>query len=91
MGDHLRANRLLRVPYTDEQVASAARDARAQAEPLGSNAYDFSQRYPGAAIRDFDGDPNRVTEMDALIAYLQMLGAGVDFDTYQADAPENAR
>ncbi len=91
MGDHLRANRVLRVPYTDEQVASAASDARAQAEPLGSNAYDFSQRYPGAVIRDFDGDPNRVTEMDALIAYLQMLGAGVDFDTYQADAPENAR
>ena len=36
-------------------------------------------------------NPQRVTEMDALIAYLQMLGAGVDFDTYQADAPENTR
>jgi len=66
-------------------------DARAQAEPLGANAYDFSQRYPGAANRDFDGQPDRVTEMDALVAYLQMLGAGVDFSTYQADTPENAR
>src|SRR5690606_37942007 len=91
MQSHLRANRMLRVPYTDEQVANANGDARAQAEPLGSNAYDFEQRYPGVAIRDFDGDPNRVTEMDALIAYLQMLGAGVDFDTYQAEAPENTR
>jgi cytochrome c oxidase cbb3-type subunit II len=91
MGAHLRANRLLRVPYTDEQLANAAIDVRAQAEPLGSNAYDFEQRYPGVAVRDFDGDPARVTEMDALIAYLQMLGAGVDFSTYQADAPENER
>ncbi len=91
MGDHLRANRLLRVPYTDEQLANATIDARAQAEPLGSNAYDFEQRYPGAAVRDFDGNPDRVTEMDALIAYLQMLGAGVDFETYQAEAPENTR
>jgi cytochrome c oxidase cbb3-type subunit 2 len=91
MGAHLRANRLLRVPYTDAQIENATIDGRAQAEPLGSNAYDFEQRYPGVAVRDFDGDPGRVTEMDALIAYLQMLGTGVDFSTYQADAPENER
>ncbi|MEZ6024040.1 MAG: cbb3-type cytochrome c oxidase subunit II [Hyphomonadaceae bacterium] len=91
MPDHLRTNRLLRVPYTDEQLANAAADARAQANPLDEGAYDFEQRYPGAAIRDFDGNPDRVTEMDALIAYLQMLGAGVDFSTYQAEAPENQR
>ena len=91
MDAHLRANRLLRVPYTDEQVANASADALAQAEPLSSNAYAFEQRYPGVAIRDFDGDPSRVTEMDALIAYLQMLGVGVDFSTYEAEAPENER
>jgi cytochrome c oxidase cbb3-type subunit 2 len=91
MDAHLRANRMLRVPYTDAQVASANTDARAQAEPMGSDAYDFEQRYPGAVSRDFDGQPGRVTEMDALIAYLQMLGNGVDFSTYQADAPENQR
>src|SRR5690348_14608117 len=84
MEAHLRANRMLRVPYSDDQVANAAVDTRAQAEPTGGDAYDFSQRYPGVAVRDFDGNPDRVTEMDALIAYLQMLGAGVDFDTYQA-------
>ena len=91
MGAHLRANRMLRVPYTDEQIANATIDARSQAEPLSSTAYDFEQRYPGVAIRDFDGDPARVTEMDALIAYLQMLGTGVDFSTYEAEAPENRR
>ena len=41
--------------------------------------------------RDFDGDPDRLTEMDALVAYLQMLGTLVDFSTYQAEAPENRR
>jgi len=91
MDAHLRTNRMLRVPYSDEQMANANRDARAQAEPLGPNAFDFEQRYPGVPSRDFDGDPGRVTEMDALIAYLQMLGAGVDFSTYRADAPENQR
>jgi cytochrome c oxidase cbb3-type subunit 2 len=91
MSDHLRANRLLRVPYTDEQIANANADARAQATPLGEGAYDFEQRYGQVALRDFDGDPARVTEMDALIAYLQMLGAGVDFSTYEAEAPENRR
>ncbi len=91
MGEHLRVNRMLRVPYSDAQLANAVADASAQAEPMGDSAYEFEQRYPGAAVRDFDGDAARVTEMDALIAYLQMLGAGVDFDTYQAEAPENQR
>lgn len=88
---HLRANRAVGVPYTDAQIESASADIRAQAEPLGGGAYDFEQRYPGAAVRDFDGDPANVTEMDAIIAYLQMLGAGVDFSTYEAEAPENRR
>ena len=91
MDAHLRANRALSVPYSEAQVANANSDARAQAEPLGPDAYDFEQRYPGVSIRDFDGEAERVTEMDALIAYLQMLGTGVDFSTYRADGPGNAR
>jgi cytochrome c oxidase cbb3-type subunit 2 len=91
MRDHLRVNRTLRVPYTEAQLVNATIDARAQAEPYGDSAYDFEQRYPNAAVRDFDGDPARVTEMDALIAYLQMLGTGVDFHAYQAEAPANQR
>jgi cytochrome c oxidase cbb3-type subunit 2 len=91
MQDHLRANRLLRVPYTDAQIANASLDARAQAEPMSDGALDFEQRYPGVAVRDFDGDPASVTEMDALIAYMQMLGAGVDFSTFKAETPGNQR
>ena len=91
MGAHLNANQMLRVPYTDEQVANAAADALGQAQPLSDRAFAFEERYPGLTARDFDGDPARVTEMDALIAYLQMLGAGVDFSTYQAEAPDNQR
>jgi cytochrome c oxidase cbb3-type subunit 2 len=62
---------------------------RAQVDPI--NSIDFERRYPRALVRDFDGDPDRLTEMDALIAYLQMLGVGVDFSTYQADAADNQR
>jgi cytochrome c oxidase cbb3-type subunit II len=90
MEEHLRVNRMLKTPYSEEQIANASADARAQAEPLGSTT-GFEARYPGVAIRDFDGQPGRVTEMDALIAYLQMLGSGVDFSTYRADAPGNER
>ncbi len=88
---HLIANRRVGVPYSDEMVDAAAHDMRAQAEPMGEGADAFAQRYPGALQRDFDGDPAHVTEMDALIAYLQMLGAGVDFSTFQAEQPENQR
>lgn len=91
MREHLRVNRLLHVPYSDDQIAQANADAVAQATPDSDDATGFAQRYPNAAVRDFDGDPSRVTKMDALIAYLQMLGAGVDFSTYHADAPENQR
>jgi cytochrome c oxidase cbb3-type subunit II len=87
---HLRTNAMLKVPYTKEQIANAEADLRAQADP-NSDAAAFEGRYPTAKARDYDGDASRLTEMDALIAYLQMLGAGVDFSTYQADAPENRR
>jgi len=42
-------------------------------------------RYPKAPIGDFDGDPSRVTELDALIAYMQMLGTLVDFTSYKPE------
>jgi cytochrome c oxidase cbb3-type subunit II len=82
---HLRVNKTLGVPYTDEQIANAAADMRAQAEPEGAGQDDFVKRYPKAIVRNFDGKPG-LTEMDALIAYLQMLGAGVDFKLYDEKA-----
>src|SRR4051812_871568 len=74
MGAHLRAQRRVGVPYSDEMIAHAAEDAVAQASPDGQTA-GLAQRYGRATqIRAFDGDPGGVSEMDALVAYLQILG-----------------
>ena len=73
----LAALRVVGVPYTDKDLEAAANDLKAQADPE-ADAGDLAKRYPKAQIRDFDGDPARVTEMDALVAYLQMLGTLVD-------------
>jgi len=35
-----------------------------------------------ALKNDYDGQPARITEMDALVAYLQVLGTMVDFSRY---------
>ncbi len=91
IADQLKANRWVGVPYTDDMVANAKADLIAQATPDDDAQEAFKKRYPKTEARDFDGDPKQVTEMDALIAYLQMLGTLVDFKTYQADAPENRR
>jgi cytochrome c oxidase cbb3-type subunit 2 len=91
IADTLKANRMVGVPYTDDMIANAKADLIAQATPDGEGVEAFKRRYAKADARDFDGDPSRITEMDAVIAYMQMLGTLVDFKTYQADAPENRR
>ena len=82
--EHLVALRRVGVPYTDEHVEKAAEDMRLQGSADADPA-DLQRRYPKAQVRDFDGDPDRLTEMDALVAYLQMLGTLVDF---RAAAPQ---
>jgi cytochrome c oxidase cbb3-type subunit II len=84
MRRHLRAQARLGVPYDDAAVAAANDDLRAQADPMGDHRA-LAARYPKAQARDFDGNPSRLTEMDALVAYLQMLGTLVDFE---AAAPQ---
>ncbi len=79
LGAHLAALRAVGVPYTDEMIANAAADAQAQANPASPAAGGVADRYgPATNIRLFDGDPSRVTEMDALVAYLQILGGLTD-------------
>ncbi|MEO1014409.1 MAG: cytochrome-c oxidase, cbb3-type subunit II [Pseudomonadota bacterium] len=85
----LVANRRVGVPYTDEMVEKAVADITTQLDPFADDFDGFMARYPKAQVRDFDGDPRRVTEMDALIAYLQILGTMVDFSTYEPE--ENYR
>ncbi|MGL4405239.1 MAG: cytochrome-c oxidase, cbb3-type subunit II [Notoacmeibacter sp.] len=82
IGAHLVANRRVGVPYSDEMVENAFLDMQAQANPDLDTA-GLEARYPKAVIGNFDGDVARLTEMDALVAYLQMLGTLVDFSAYE--------
>jgi cytochrome c oxidase cbb3-type subunit 2 len=68
--------------YKPEDIENAQADMVAQAS--GENTDGLMQRYPKAVARNFDGDP-RITEMDAVIAYLQMLGTLVDTSTFKAE------
>ena len=78
MSAHLKALKMAGVPYSKESIDKADDDLRIQADP-NADPTDLAKRYPNAQARDYDGDPSKVTEMDALVAYLQMLGTQVDF------------
>lgn len=74
LGAHLQVLRDLGVPYTDDMIANASRDAAAQARPDSDGAEGVVERYGEATnLRRFSGS-DRVTEMDAVVAYLQILG-----------------
>ncbi|MBU6165555.1 MAG: cytochrome-c oxidase, cbb3-type subunit II [Alphaproteobacteria bacterium] len=83
MAAHLKALRAVGVPYTDKDIAAANADLSLQAT-ADADASDLQARFPKAQARDFDGNPAMVSELDALIAYLQMLGTLVDFKAAQA-------
>jgi cytochrome c oxidase cbb3-type subunit 2 len=89
IAQHLTANRGVGVPYSDEMIANARADLQIQANPEADGVDAFKSRYPNAAVRDFDTNPGVLSEMDAIVAYLQMLGTLVDFKTF--DAARNAR
>ncbi|MBB5053975.1 cytochrome c oxidase cbb3-type subunit 2 [Afipia massiliensis] len=79
LGGHLAALRKVGVPYTDEMIVNAAADAYGQAAPDSPRAEGVAKRYGEATnIRAFDGRPGELTEMDALVAYLQILGKLTD-------------
>ena len=80
---NLTAMKDVGVPYTGADIDNAAKDMAAQANP-DADAGDLVKRYPKSQIRDFDGNPKRLTEMDALVAYLQMLGTLVDVNSAAA-------
>jgi cytochrome c oxidase cbb3-type subunit II len=84
IADHLRANRKVGVPYSDDMIAKAMQDLRTQGDPDSPNIDEFQARYPKAQVRNFDSQP-QLTEMDALVAYLQMLGTLVDFNAYKPE------
>jgi cytochrome c oxidase cbb3-type subunit II len=84
--DDLRVQAVLGVPYTADMIAKAQADARTQASADAPDAAELAKRYPKAQSRDYDGNPGRISEADALIAYLQVLGSLVDFKLYNDKA-----
>ena len=84
--EDLKVQAMLGVPYGPEMIANAAADVRTQATADAPKASELARRYPKAQSRNFGGHPGRVTEADALIAYLQMLGTLVDFKLYDDKA-----
>ncbi len=97
----LRTEKTVGVPYTEEMIKNAKNHLLAQVDP-DESGYDYvddlietydgiSGREGSVLTRDYDGDPRRITEMDALVAYLQMTGTLVDFSTYEAEDLSNRR
>ena len=70
------------VPYTSDMIASAKADFAAQADPDADTDGLFERYGEKVNVRNFDGQPG-ITEMDALVAYLQVLGTMVDFSTFE--------
>jgi cytochrome c oxidase cbb3-type subunit II len=92
LGEHLTALRRVGVPYTDAMIANATSDAFGQATPDSDFASGVAERYGQATqVRSFDGDPSTITEMDGLVAYLQIIGHLTDAAYKQAADAEPAK
>jgi cytochrome c oxidase cbb3-type subunit 2 len=87
--DVMETHAIVGVPYTEDMLVAAQEDFMAQADP-NADAAGLEERYGADAfgtainVRNFDGQP-QLTEMDALIAYVQVLGTMVDFSTFTPD------
>jgi cytochrome c oxidase cbb3-type subunit 2 len=75
---HLETSRIVGVPYTDEDIANAQKDLFAQADPA-ADMDAVQKRYPKAV--PVPGKPGQPSEMDALVAFLQVLGTMADFSS----------
>ena len=87
IAERMKTLREVGVPYTDEMIENAKPDLERQLDPAAQGAKDFLARYPKAQVRQFDSNPSYVSELDAVIAYLQMLGTLVDFAKFDAEGP----
>ena len=91
IGGHLATNRVVGVPYTDAMIENASADLLAQANP-DADSSGLVERYGDKVkIGIFDGNSTELTEMDALVAYLQVLGTMVDFSAYEPLSEDNRR
>ena len=86
MVDRMKTSREVGVPYSDDEIKNTLADLQAQVKPDSPEAAELLKRYPKAVVRKFNTDSNEITEGDAVIAYLQMLGTLVDFKQYDDKA-----
>ena len=88
VAQRMKTLRLVNVPYTDEMIENAGKDLLAQVQPDSRAARDLVRRYPKAKVIKVDSKVEASpTELDAMIAYLQILGQMVDFATFDASGP----
>ena len=86
LAQYMKTSQMVGVPYTDEEIAKAVDDVKVQVNPDSPDAAAFQQRYPKAQLRKFNAETTEVTEADAVVAYLQVLGTLVDFNLYDDKA-----
>ena len=80
----MRALKMVGVPYSEteeEYQANVAKFGKDTADMFNIHAAE-ENLVREAQSDNFDGDRTRLTEMDALVAYLQVLGTMVDFTKY---------
>jgi cytochrome c oxidase cbb3-type subunit II len=87
ISENLSTLKSVGVPYSDDMIANAQADVTAQVNPDSKDAKALLARYPKAKLGKFDGQSDKITELDAMIAYLQMLGTLVDFASFDASGP----
>lgn len=85
IADHLKTLKALGVPYTDDMIAHAYDDAIAQGSANADTTGLLARYGTKVSARAFDKQANMISEMSALVAYLQRLGAMVDFTNYDPD------
>ena len=82
--DRMRALKKTGVPYSETQAeydANVQQFGKAVADQL--DILNAEENLVAQALaHDYDGQRDRITEMDALVAYLQVLGTMVDFGKY---------
>ncbi|WP_339108979.1 cytochrome-c oxidase, cbb3-type subunit II [Thioclava sp. GXIMD4216] len=83
--ERLTTDAAVGVPYSSDMIEAAKADFAAQLDPYADTDGLFERYDDRVNVRNFDGQP-AVTEMDALVAYLQVLGTMVDFSTFERDA-----
>ncbi len=87
IGEKLKTQAAIGVPYSEDMITNAAADIAAQSNPDADGADAVKERYPKAIVANFDGKADEVTELDAMVAYLQVLGTLVDFTKFDAAGP----